>query len=899
MAQYQRPQRGSSPRRNDDEVMPSPLIPHTARDVSRDAQNTINNIDNVLGAEDDSRRLYNPSGDSSPLNGEQLRDQEQPSGSSAGAGDSGDGGKTEGASSTTGGESSAAEGKSGEEPVSEHNKERTAKYKNLAQRLSKSKNARRTGIAVLAGSGVGTLGVLAFLGLSPLKVTSMVNMLKNASFAASDDASSKMDDQLLQNYIVKKVIPGMQGTCKSTRVNKSCAVVSDDSTNLVTMLYHAWRDNNLEGKMATDFGFEIRKEGNTFYVLSPQLTEKVRLGQYDPAHVREFDNQAFVELNRSDVRKARKDAFRGASLADKVHYKFSVGRLLERKYGIRRCLTRFSCKIADKIDGSVGDRKLAFQRYFAERVLQPRTEMERLVLQCAFSGFDCAEPQPADQNGERRTKFESDTNARLLDFRAQYGDQALKDLAKESDKIAEKGFTHYMITKLADESVADVATKAIPVVGWIVAFAAAIKSAANAGPAITHMQYVMTSTSSVALASMYATSSSEQQLGLVDPVVQGSIGESLDEQPGNDQNGASMEASNLAQQMTYGTSTQTASLFDLFSPRAYADSTTPAPNNSQKRPQICDDGQAEKGLTCPEMMVGALSTIGNIANVVSQGLNSPQLKPLVELSKAITAVVHVLQSPLNWILEKTHLDDAIASALGSIPGEEQFIGWIQSFIMKNLFLQQYTEKSSAARRFEGSGLGFTVMAQDDCRYNMGCGVVTPAQSAAINNEIYAERQADFKSQPLYARLFNKNDSQSLVSHLALVAPGSTNTAYAQMASFISNPFQSLSASFSSIFVSPKAKAQSFTDMASTYGLKPLGYPIDSPVFTSDPEEFWQEHDCGAPDMKQHWGDQATQIDPNTGETIPNGTQPCMLIRTGISDSGGVMDTSLLDSGGGQ
>lgn len=89
MAEYQRPQRRSS-RRDDDEGVVSPLIPHTGRDISgasEGAQNTISNIDDALRENEEARSLYNSSGDNEPLSGQQLRDQEGGKGTTEPGGD--------------------------------------------------------------------------------------------------------------------------------------------------------------------------------------------------------------------------------------------------------------------------------------------------------------------------------------------------------------------------------------------------------------------------------------------------------------------------------------------------------------------------------------------------------------------------------------------------------------------------------------------------------------------------------------------------------------------------------------------------------------------------------------------------------------------------------------------
>jgi hypothetical protein len=55
--------------------------------------------------------------------------------------------------------------------------------------------------------------------------------------------------------------------------------------------------------------------------------------------------------------------------------------------------------------------------------------------------------------------------------------------------------------------------------------------------------------------------------------------------------------------------------------------------------------------------------------------------------------------------------------------------------------------------------------------------------------------------------------------------------------------------------------------------------------------------CDDPDQVKNWGDEATDIDPDTQLALQHNTNPCLLMREGVTENGGYFDSSLISTYG--
>lgn len=742
-------------------------------------------------------------------------------------------------------------------------------------------NKKKTAVGGGLVAGLTGLLIVGFMSLLPLKIMHVTSNLQNQFFAASEEATENIGDKLFRQYIVTKVIPGMvKGNCTSTRASKSCASVGE-ATNPVSALYVAWSNARLEGRLYDNYGIEIIRDGKNFYFRSDSLRERVFLGEYNENNTRVFENKVFSELNRSEIRREVRTALEAETLRKRLMYRYSVGNLLERKYGIKRCIV--ACQTRDKRSDKIEARRTAFKSYLAERVLTPRSEAMGLALECALNSFNCADPGEANQDGERRSQYERDLSARLQDYRSRYGTSSLTELQAEADRIGERGFGNYVIRRIAGETAGKAITKAIPVVGWVDLGARIVDSGRNAGPAIRKINYVMNSTAMVSMYAMYATSADEIKAGETDLTSLGSISDSLSPNIDNDQGGAGAEASPLYGAIMGDTSDNQASLLSSVLPSAYAANGT----TSYK----CDDGGSvpEGKLVCPEVSFDAQSSVGKIADTISEISNSRGADFFI--GTAASAYLNTVGKLFDFA------GSLLSAALGPlIPSQlEDITEWIQNKIFSKILVNPVSEKSSGARQFELAAGGADIAANEYAHYGQGAPIATAQEIGQIRSARMAREQGNFESLPLYSRLFDTSYANSLSSQFALSLPSTYHKAPSTIASGLLDPAKMLANGLSTV-TAPKKVGAAMSFSEDPFGIDQYAWPTSHPVFTDEVnlEQYWDQNSCSDTNQIKEWGDKGI-IDPETLIVKHTVANPCLLLRSSVANSGGKYDTSLLEN----
>lgn len=737
----------------------------------------------------------------------------------------------------------------------------------------------------LAGGGIvaslGALIIAGLLSLSSLRVVGYMDNLQSYFFASSEAAAEQMSQNLFRNYVTKQLVPGMvKNNCTTTRVNKSCAYVTGKD-NLVGALYGSWRDSNLEGKLATKHGLEIRRENNQFFIRSSTVSKDIDIGRYDPAKTAQFDGKMFAAMDRTEIRRQIRLGYENETLSKKIMYKFSVGRLLERKYGIRRCV--IACATRDNVSNTIDAKKGAFKSYLAERVLTPRSEMMGLALECAQVNFECAKPGESDANGERLSEYERNLQTRLLDYRGRFGTTSLEDLGKEADVIKTGGFTEYLVKKVAGETAGKVITKAIPVVGWIDLGARIFKSAQNASSALKKINYVMNSTSMVALFSLYRSHADEIKSGRVDATMVGSIADSFSANPANDQGGGAAESTPVYNAiMNRGSAPTSSTLASLIA--------APASAQSEKivTDYRCDDGKpvSTGKLVCPEVSFDAESKVAQVADVVSKTANSPEFLFAGPISSFWLATGGKLLDYIGLITSKL---------IPSYTPEQVkvLIGWVQDTVFKKILINAFTDNPSGGRIFELIVGGADVAANDFAHYGQGGKRISSQQATLIRDQQYNEKKEEFNNLSLYAKMFSKDTSMSMISQVAFSMPENSTKFTQSFAQLLSNPGKLFSTLFSASF---NTRAHASVVYKNPLGLADYGYPPDDPVLTTDPQIYWDQNNCDNPDNKKIWGDKSTinELTQTPEHDITNG---CTLLRSAIAAGGGRYNSDLLEPDG--
>jgi endonuclease/exonuclease/phosphatase family metal-dependent hydrolase len=749
---------------------------------------------------------------------------------------------------------------------------------------SRKRKQATIGAGGIAGI-LGGIGIFVSMTILPFKVINMVQNLQDHFFAASEQATGDMTEKLMQHYIVQKVLPGMvEHKCNSTRVSRSCAKVSD-SSSIVGQLYTAWRDNNLEGKMAEKDGLEIIRTGNNQFLLkSPHLSNAVSLGTYDGTS---NNGQIYARLNsRAEVRREVRRAVLGETRwKTSMHY-WSVGRLMERKYGVRRCI--IACDTRDKINDGVDAKKAAFTSYLTERVIAPRSEMYALALDCAMSGLDCTKDTQLESDGTHTTDFDRNVQARLLSFRETYGKTKLDDLYTNTKTVREKGITGFILEKILGQTIGEIAGKAIPIIGWIDLAAKLSAAASNASTAIHSMQYTMYAATAVQTYAVYRTSADEIHTGNVDMDVVGSIASSLDTDKTKDQGGVSANQTKLYQNLNH-TGSNTSIAANILNPSAYA---ATDPDTTKAPLQLCNDGSKPKNTVCPELMVGNLSMIANIVDMGSKIKNSPPFAFTGMTAAAWNASVGKVLDKVGGIFGS--VTNAILRAVGFGPVLDKFAEWtadLMKMVMDIVFPSPLGDKPSGGRLYETAAAGADFSGNQYAQYGIGGKKLSPAESAAIYAEQTNEAQEDFESKPLFARMFDLNSTQSFISRVALATPSSFSRSTSSIAATVfTNPFQSLIGGFSSMFSVKNVQAASGDD---PFQITQFGYTQADIDAIGDPETYWLKNCGDAAKEIADWDKTATKNE-ETQQFENHGVDRCKLIRCAVAAGGAIFEKDLVD-----
>ena len=770
-----------------------------------------------------------------------------------------------------------------------------------------------------------TMLIFAVISIIPLKVEHIVKNLEKRYFATSEDAMGKMGDKMLKNYIKNKVIPGYD-KCGTTVSRKCVAVVNKDSTNPVSRLYTAWSDNRLENKLASK-GIEFEKSGSNWKVKYVDWDKKgVDIGPRGQ-NIQELDN-------RKEVRAAVKESLKNETRWKQVWYRYRVGRLLETKYGIKRCIV--FCGSRDAFADRTSERKLAAKVYVVERVIGPRNANAAIVFKCLLSGNceDKLKNEPTDPEtdpateGEPKSELETETRASMQSKSTEFGD--LDKQRQIRDEIDKDGFKKWLAKQILGdilgETAAKISSKAVPIVGWVDLANTVVKTAENAGGMVRKLIYLTNAPAAVGLYMQYRTYADELHTGNKNATEVGSfvsslgpnsknsnfttkstanskktlgqlsVSESKDEIKGGV---AGAEQSPLyGAIMGVGSGSKTAFVNPL-APSAFA-----ATSSEPSKDYACEDGKPlPKGkLICPEEKLGQGS--GGL-DTLSGVIKSPWLAPLVLPLKAYDATVGVIVRGVGGLL-----GDGLSAVFNQIdktcdlpisPFEPYCIAKdpisnaikdLSETLTNALIPNPFGANMSGGRTFNMMAAGANVSGNDACS-QMGCGKVSKQFVADTINRKQNDDIQKFKKQPLYARLFDKESDYSLVTRVAMATPTEyQSTAQSSFANLMSNPFGGLLSAFGNLFSNKYGFAAANEDSVDVFNIGTFGYDTNKYPLPDDPEAYWEQNNC--PELIKQWQKDASEKEnPTTGMPLHETPNACLLIKNAVTNFGGALDTSLL------
>ncbi|MEI6755695.1 MAG: M15 family metallopeptidase, partial [bacterium] len=796
---------------------------------------------------------------------------------------------------------------------------------------------------VAAGGGIVaaivSLILALFFVLLHLKIDHMVKTLENKYFSPSNSAMQKMNEKIFKQYVKEKVFKDY-ADCKGGSINKNCKRSAiANGTNPVTNTYRAWTEARIENQLA-DRGIVIEKRGNNWFIKTPTDSKNgVNLG----TGTDDFDKN-WDKANRGIIRSQVNDSLDKETRWKKVWLRYRFGRLLEEKYGIKRCMLFCGTRdaLADKKDLKIQAAKL----YLVQRVVAPRSDILGEVFSCLITetctpgNGDLKEEPNIDTTerpsgeGESSSKLQKGIRGKLVAKVAEYSD--VDKLLATNDKIKEKGLTGYLVEKALQPIFKEGADKAakylVPFVGEINMANTIVQNSSNAGPKVKKLIYLANAPSAVQLYLNYRTYADEIHIGKnTDPTEVGSFVDSLGptkdtkEDPsvggtGGAENSPLYSAINDTRQ-----SSTSSSMLDVFGTnRAFAASDKRLLDIKSSRDYKCNNGKNVPSgkLVCDEEYLGGgVGFLNSVADFYKTPLGSA-IKDIADVwnglwkgpvTKYITAPISDFTGAIAGEVSD-QADNACKLTGGTVPPGycqlkpqmETAMKKVTETVVQWIIPNPYGTNQSGGRTYNLMAAGANVAGNDSCS-QMGCGASTPEAVAKIQNEQLQQEQQSFNTLPMFAKLFNTDTQYSLISRVAISTPFTVSAAQSNFASIMTNPIGKMFDSFGSLFAGRRAFAANTQNTVDVFKIGVVAFDQNS--IPDDPEKYWDEHNCGdtsengpiakwqkeSADAANAVGDSTdgNGVNKDTYMPIHKTSNTCLLIKTATASAGGYYDSSLL------
>lgn len=763
---------------------------------------------------------------------------------------------------------------------------------------SNSKLKKRVAIAGAAAGGSAIGGVLLFMAMLPLKVEHIVSNLQGKYSATSENALGKETSNLFSDYVKNSIMPSLlNGTCKTT-IDPKCVVVPG-GTGKLKQLYAAWSKGRIENKLATKYGLIMGKDEHGFFInfKGENIGNQAQFARLrtDP-YFSLFDLSGTKRVSKGEFRQATRDALKNATLWDKTYFRYKVVKLRATQFGLKNCVV--VCNPLDKFSESYATKKLAAKLFLAQRVLGPLSESYSLLFQCMLSPTQCDTKLSPTSNldPEKTSKFDQGLDRMLSDYMATHGPEKLAEIAAKAKDINDLGLKRYLAKEVASKIAESIGgkeigaatgaavSKAIPIAGWISLALSVHDFAEKIGPAARYISYAQNSRTAAALASTYSTVASEMKSGHMDPTILGSFADQLSTAT------PYYNATVNGVSPTLGFSSPLGNLLGT----SYADAA------SSGNADTCDNNKPIPvgSLVCDEEN---FTNSGIVVNTINGFQNQPFMQAYLNATDTILAPLNFLNKLYTGVT--SFFGGAAVNATCTVaPGCQATMNWLSGWAIKffgwiyKQFIPNPFANLTPGRTTNMVGAGFDVMGNKSCKVDLGCAQVSNVAAAAITSQQLADEKYNFQRQPIFARLFSTSSSYSLLSRMSMAMPTNLLTATNNSVSaIVTNPLARFASVFSNIFAGDRAFAAP-QPLADPFGVTQYGY-LDSQI-PSNPDAYWAANcqqyynaQTGTLDSSQWFNAQST--DPNTGESVANTPNSCMLIDASIQTAGVMFDSSLI------
>jgi hypothetical protein len=791
-------------------------------------------------------------------------------------------------------------------------------------RQEKNRNRLMGMISGKRGAGVATLGIAIAAGLglttllAPLKLVGIMKTIDNRFFASTNSVLDEGSRKLVSRYINDQVIPSMSKPgCTSTKINKDCISDTGLGTSPLTQIYRRMRENKYEQKLA-NAGMEFRRvkdgtaAGKLVMLIDATTNDDDKailaaLSKPNSTHANYFEiipdpngsggtlirdyrgNTSPAQKALTDKREIRKAMDR--IIEDTGHHKrgifyWKVSGFLQNKYGQARCAVacdksagyaQWKTDLNEKSQ-FLNVKKRAKLAIIA-KVVTPVNTGYGLLFEMMASDTDADKITSDDPaNRESQTYFEKKMAGRVKSLEAA-GEKAgiekalglIKTIEGEHNGSFGSFATKTILTKILGEEIAKQAVDTgIPVIGWI----NTVSKWANRFKKLAKI--VVVTRTSIMVAGWYKSygllSSHANEITTGDTegeLTQAAVGLIGEDNPSGNPD-LTAERSRVFQDIMSSNPLEVVGLFG----KSYAQSsaTTDGYPCDEKgtyiKPEetVCENEKLGKNNESLQQIGSVAGEITKVTDVYDKSAGKVLKLPGEIASKATSPVI-------NGAIEALGLKPKIEELSNALTEEA-----VKKVSETNILDTPFTDKINGAQLINAAAAG----AEYANNLNLSDVVGVPVDkdghvTAMLWNEQRAEEKSQFLEKSLYARLFDTNDTMSMINQVALTRPVSrAANPVAYVASLIRQA-PSLAANTSQTFASAFA-GTSFAAPPTTYA-SPFGNTVNAlapgdPVFDEILDHGgYTEEECKT--MDEEWYKAAT-IDEATRQTIFHTKNKCRI-----------------------
>lgn len=750
-----------------------------------------------------------------------------------------------------------------------------SKSSGVKARFSRRKKLIGGGVAGIFGGGI--IGfILVFF--PTLRLESYMSRINDRAFSYASNAVESRLSRLFERYMIGHALD--LESCGNV-INDACRA-SYSNKGLAGGLFQTWRDAKIENKLKENYGIRIESHknpdigaGTHRFTLTDSSGRQIRLTSGD------IENGNFTGGDRvlgREFRKFLKEETRWYQVMERR----SVRSYLSRKHGVKLwCF--WACERIDDVELSGYSKVTQYKYKFVERFVYPFSGKYGFIMDCLISsgGDKCKAESLRSRGIDRDVIPDADV------------DEIVRRFANNQNQRLSQYIIERLVSKVISQQAGRVAARSIPVAGWIY-FGVTIVDMLDSLDG-----YIENNGLSHFAADLNARQYLEYYTAMRSINDEMKSGEaSLDEV------GAVLgDFEGAEESLVYQANNSTTTVASLFGDKVAA--------AASQDTYVCDDGEPIPAgqLVCKEKKVtrtflveewrdnSVVDDISGLLNgyaCVTRNLleNCPWgASPRTYIKVVLTGINFISDLILGTVTSVAFSIARSTPLVGDyISLVEEKLGDLMNMFFNIIFPLPIDADSPGREKYDGLEAGAEVASSEFGKggytesgesYGLGAVELSTEQATAIQQDYLQQQEYETRNMSFFAKLTDLKDSNSIMNNVLAIVPTRASQIPDRIAAVISNLPGSFMNVFSALGTKPASAAHNSQHNESPFGITRYGYPVNDPVFNTDPDVLTEEY---CQEAKKAREDSMTENEL-TGFDEYSVSDPCLLEEVAIEAAG--------------